>query len=513
MISLAHCRNQKLALFGLGASGFSLARALAAAGADFVCGDDDAQKMHAARRAGFPVADLPATDLDGIDALILAPAIAHRPPDAHPLARRARAARIPLIGDLELFSCALAARHINIPVVAVTGSNGKSTTTALIGHILGEAGHTHRLGGNIGRPVFDLELCEGSRPVDALIIECSSFQIELAPGLAPDTGVLLNLSPDHLDRHRTMRAYGTIKRSLIEASRFAVVGVDDRHGRRFFARLAAPPAIHSPAIHSSAIHRPASDRPASDGQGADVPAAPRAVCAISGRRRLDRGIGIHAGALVERTICAGDNVVDITPSAALRGPHNLQNIAAACAVARRFGVPLAECGKSIARFAGLAHRLETIGRLGNVAFVNDSKATNAAACAGALTSFDKVYWIAGGQMKEGGISSLGAALTHVVHAFLIGEASDAFAETLAHHHVSHTKCGTLERAFEAACRAALGDARARPRESRAVILSPACASFDQFRNFAERGEAFRSLCARQIARACATRGAKRVQPH
>lgn len=453
MTPITSFRGKKVALFGLGGSGAATARALMAGGADVVCWDDGEAARARASESGLTVADLKSADWSQFAALILAPGVPLTHPAPHWSAVAANAAGVEVIGDIELFCRERAALAPHSPFIAITGTNGKSTTTALIAHILREAGHDVQLGGNIGTPILEL-----SPPSDARthVIECSSFQIDLAPSLNPSVGVLLNITPDHLDRHGTMMNYAAVKQRLVQVADAAVIGVDDDYCRAILQ------------------HRKGKVTPISKAAGA----TPHVVSYIDGKLMRD-----------------GKILADLATARALRGAHNGQNAAAAFAACEFAGVPADAIRAGINSFPGLAHRMEEVGRIGSTLFINDSKATNADAAEKALLSFENIYWIIGGKSKEGGIEPLVPLLNKVRKAYLIGAASDDFARSL-YRRVAFEHCGTLDvaasRAAEDAARAG-GDA--------VVLLSPACASYDQFPNFEVRGNHFRDLVAGLMARA------------
>jgi len=434
--------GRRVALFGLGGSGLATARALIAGGAE-VAAWDDGEASRA--KADFALTDLAQADWSGFTSLILSPGVPLTHPRPHWTVERAKAAGVEVIGDIELFARERAARAPDAPLIAITGTNGKSTTTALIAHILREAGRDVQLGGNIGVPALDLA---PPAPGRVHVLECSTFQIDLAPSLNPSVGLLINLTPDHLDRHGTMENYAAIKERLVAASDRALVGLDDDYCRAIAARLVNPVGV-------SAARSP----------GADV--------FIDDHRLYVRS---QAGPLI-----------DLRIAPALRGAHNGQNAAFAFAAARALGVDLATIAKGLASFPGLAHRMEQVAKFGAVLFVNDSKATNADAAEKALLSFHDIFWIVGGKAKEGGIEPLRPLFDRVAKAYLIGASSDAFAATL--QDVAHENCGTLDKAVAAAARDAAASGAPEP----VVLLAPACASYDQFVNFEVRGDAFRAL--------------------
>ncbi|MDR1829089.1 MAG: UDP-N-acetylmuramoyl-L-alanine--D-glutamate ligase [Methylobacteriaceae bacterium] len=455
MIPVTVYSGRKVALFGLGGSGTATALALRAGGAVVEAFDDNPAKLPEAERLGITIRDLKQADWSGYAALILSPGVPFTHPEPHWSVTLARVAQVEVIGDIELFCRQRAREAPSCAFVAVTGTNGKSTTTALTAHILAGAGFDVQTGGNIGKPVLSLAPLTPSR---VYVIECSTFQIDLAPSLEASVGVLLNLSPDHLDRHGGMEHYAALKERLIQAAGFAVIGDDDEFSRAVAERRKGP------FVRIAAAHAP---------QGGGVYA--------DGSRVLEqRGDG------------APERVADLAGIASLRGAHNAQNACAAVATARHYGVAPKVIDAALKTFPGLAHRMEQVGVLGSTIFINDSKATNADSTEKALLSFSNIYWILGGKPKAGGITSLAPLFPKVVKAYLIGQATDEFAATLDGHAV-YEKCGTLENALDAAMR----DATLEPGRENVVLLSPACASYDQFPNFEVRGDRFRELV-RQI---------------
>lgn len=442
--------GKRVALFGLGGSGLATAQALLAGGADVLAWDDNPESADKAAAAGIPTGDLRQADWSGFASLVLSPGVPLTHPKPHWTADLARAAGVEIIGDVEIFCRERTASCPKAPFIAVTGTNGKSTTTALTAHVLQSAGRDTQMGGNIGRAVLTLD---PPRPGRFYVVECSSYQIDLAPSIDPTAGILLNLTPDHLDRHGTMERYAAIKERLVAGSESAVVGVDDA----FCAAVA--------------------DR---------LEAAGRAVVRISQRPTLADGYFADGGALMAARDGRATPVASLDGIGSLRGSHNAQNALAAMAACLKVGLSPAEIQSGLRSFPGLAHRMEEVGRLGPVLFVNDSKATNADAAAPALSSFGRIFWIAGGLPKEGGIESLRGLFPRVAKAYLIGEAAPAFSATLGDA-VPYEIAGTLAAAVTRAAR----DARHGGGAESVVLLSPACASFDQFKNFERRGDAFR----------------------
>jgi UDP-N-acetylmuramoylalanine--D-glutamate ligase len=457
MIPVTSFSGRHVALFGLGGSGLATARALRAGGARVAVWDDSTDSLEKAEAEGLtPVDLLREANWPDFAALVLAPGVPLTHPVPHWTVELARQAGVEIIGDIELFCRERALHAPGAPLIAITGTNGKSTTTALTAHILREAGYDVQMGGNIGVPALQLE---PPSPDRIHVLECSTFQIDLTPSLNPSIGVLLNLTPDHLDRHGSMENYAAIKQRLVAASEFAIVGRDDDWCEAIFQGLKQA---------GRSVVGVANSRPH----------ALAGVVYEAGRLR--RAFALPALKTLE------ENLFDLSRAPNLRGAHNGQNAAAAFSAAERIGLPHDEIGLGLRSFPGLAHRLEQVGRGGSVLFVNDSKATNADATEKALASFDTIYWIAGGRAKAGGIEPLRPLFGRVVKAYLIGEAAEDFAATL-EGHVPYVQCGTLE----AAVAAAADDAAQSEAQEPVVLLSPACASYDQFANFEQRGDAFR----------------------
>lgn len=453
MIPVTTFAGKKVAVFGLGGSGLASASALFAGGADVIGWDDDPPRIEHASRAGIPTADLRAVDWSRIAALVLAPGVPLTHPAPHWTVGLARAAGVEVIGDIELFCRERRRLAPDSIFVAVTGTNGKSTTTALTAHLLASAGFDVQLGGNIGTAILSLA---PPQPGRAHVIECSSYQIDLAPTLDPKIGILLNVSEDHLDRHGTLQEYAAVKERLVaRAQDTAIVGVDDK-----WCQAAA-------------------DR---------IEQAGKKVARVSVRRPLADGLYVQGEQIMHAAGATARPIALIGGIGALRGLHNAQNAACAAAAALALGVDPKAIQQGLWSFPGLAHRMEEIGRRGDVLFVNDSKATNADAAARALACFTDIFWIAGGKPKTGGITSLAEYFPRIRKAYLIGEAAQDFAATLADK-VDHAIVGTLDRAVASAAE----DAAACGLKTAVVLLSPACASFDQYRNFEVRGDVFRAL--------------------
>jgi UDP-N-acetylmuramoylalanine--D-glutamate ligase len=450
-------RGQSVALLGLGGSGLSTARALVAGGAEVAAWDDSPPARERAEAAGIALVDLAQADWRGFRVFVLAPGVPLTHPKPHWTVNLADEAGVPVIGDIELFVRERGVRAPDAPFVAITGTNGKSTTTALIAHVLKEAGREVAMGGNIGVPVLDLPPPAAGR---THVVECSSYQIDLAPSLAPSVGLLINITPDHLDRHGDLARYAAIKERLVAQAEIALVGVDDEHCRDIYVRL---------KVRSG---------------------APRTL-AVSGVESPDADVWVSE----HRVMAKGEAApaADLARARALRGAHNGQNAAFAYAAARALGVERDRIARAFETFPGLAHRMEEVGRFGRVLFINDSKATNADAAEKALMSFHDIHWILGGRPKAGGVEPLRPLFSRVARAYLIGEASDEFARTLTGV-VPFDRYVTLDAAIEAAAEDATQSRAHEP----VVLLSPACASFDQFANFEARGDAFRAHVAKWL---------------
>jgi UDP-N-acetylmuramoylalanine--D-glutamate ligase len=445
MIAVTAYEGRRVGVLGLARSGLAAAEALRLGGARVIAWDDAAAQREAAQKAGIALADLATADLSGMRALVLSPGIPHNFPAPHKVAARAREAGIPIIGDIELL--ALSAREARY--LGITGTNGKSTTTALIGHILKAAGRPSAVGGNIGTAALGLEALE---PGGVYVLEMSSYQLELTPTLVFDGAVLLNITPDHLDRHGGMAGYIAAKERIFKGQgerQFAVVGIDDDICRGIADRLARQRVIR-----------------------------------ISAERAAPGGVSAAGGILVDDSDGGARGVMDLRALDRLPGRHNWQNAAAAFAAVRALGLSADEAAAGIRSFTGLAHRQEKIATISAVRYVNDSKATNADSAANAIVCYERIHWIAGGQAKEGGITSLAPLFPRIARAYFIGAAARAFAAT-AEGRLPYALCGTLANALEEAHR------NAKPGDT--VLLSPACASFDQFSDFEARGDAFRRL--------------------
>jgi len=433
-----------VAVIGLGRAGLPAALRLVAWGADVTAWDDGAAARAAAEAQGLVLRDLREGSFR-FDALLLSPGIPHRLPAPHPIAARAAALGVPVLCDVEFLTAALRAAGPMPLVAGITGTNGKSTTTALLHHILVAAGWRAEAGGNLGAAALSLPLLESGQ---AYVLEMSSYMLERLARTRFNAAVMLNLSPDHLDRHGDMAGYAAAKARIFarqDHTDIAVIGQDD--GARALA--------------------------------AGLPAR---IMPISGTTPQPGGAWAEAGVLRDD---AGA-ILDLRETLALHGDHNAQNAAAAAAVALAWGVSRGDLAEGLMTYPGLPHRAERVGVLDGIPWINDSKATNADSTARALATWGRVVLIAGGTGKDGGIEPLVPLFGHIAHAVLIGRDGPAFAATLAAHGIPHTVAGTLAAAIPAARDAA------RTTGAEAVLLSPAAASWDQFSGFDARGDVFRT---------------------
>ncbi len=452
MIALTSYDQKIAAVLGLSRTGLSACRSLTAGGGRIWAWDDDLERRQLAAKQGIPIVNLDLCNWDRVKSLVLSPGIPLRHPRPHRLVKRAKAAGVPIIGDMEL----LAENQPERRIVGITGTNGKSTTSALIAHVLQNAAIGTQLGGNIGLPVLDLL----PKPLeDIYVLELSSYQLDLTERLKCAVAVILNLSPDHLDRHGGMAGYVRAKRRILrnqEAGNWAVVGIDDAYGQKIYREL-----------------RTAKDRK---------------IVPISIEAEVEAGVSVVDGRLVDDI--DGDHrlIGDLSTVKHLQGSHNWQNAAAAYAAARAFGAAPEQIIQGMTSFPGLDHRMELVGEIGGIRFINDSKATNPEAAARSLACYRPIYWIAGGQPKQDDLEAVLPHLNRVQRAYLIGEAAEQF-QSLLQGKVDTLISGTLDQALADAS----GDARREGFAGATVLLAPACASFDQFPNFEARGEAFKDL--------------------
>jgi len=451
MINLAPIKHmlqgKPIAVVGLGRSGLSVFEACKTAGIETVLWDDNEDMRKAATDRGATVEDIREADFTRFSLLCLAPGIPLTHPEPHWSVGRAKKAGIEVIGDVELFHRA----KPEAKTIAITGTNGKSTTTALTGHILKAAGVDCAVGGNIGEAVLGLpDLPNGS----IYVLELSSYQLDLLGSFSPDISAMLNIAPDHLDRHGGIEGYIAAKERIFRNGGIGVIGVDDAACSDMFSRLKK--------------------------------AGVRKMTAVSVLRPLANGIFVSAeGELFE----GSHPVVDLNTCNALRGQHNWQNAAVAYTLCRAAGVSTDAIVEGLKTFPGLAHRQKIAATINGIAYINDSKATNDDAASRALGTYSPIYWIAGGKPKDGGYAACEKHLDRVHHAFLIGAAAESMAAWLRQFKVRHTLCETLDNAVAAAHKMAQKEQK----DHAVVLLSPACASFDQFKSFEHRGDAFTTL--------------------
>src|SRR3954465_8947565 len=462
MIPSRFYANKTVAIFGLARTGLGAVRALVAGGTQVIAWDDSSTARDLGGQEGAQLMPWREWPWENIAALLLSPGVPLTHPAPHGVVEHANRAKVPVIGDVELFAHEIrpqADQPGRAPVIAITGTNGKSTTTALVGHILNQCGFNAQIGGNIGKSV--LELAPPSAKT-IYVLEMSSFQIDLTPGLKPDVGVLSNLSPDHIDRHGSMENYAGIKARLMRQTARdgqVVIGVDDGFSSAIFTQASA--------ARSSSAHP------------------------VSVGKVLGRGIFVVDGVLYDALAGRAVKVMEMAAALRLPGAHNWQNAALAYGAVKPYVSDIKPIAAAIASFPGLAHRMEDVGHIGKVAFINDSKATNADATARALAVYPDIFWIAGGKPKDGGIEPLSGFFPRIRKAYLIGEAAPQFARTL-DGKASYEMAGVLE----AAVSHAAADAAACSVAAPVVLLSPACASYDQFKDFEQRGDAFRALVAK-----------------
>ncbi len=469
MISLDLYCGKKIAILGLGRSGMASARALKAGGAELIVWDDQKPARENAKQEGFALVDFSKeTHLETIEYLILSPGIIHQGEKKHPIVALAQKKSIPVMGDLELF-----AHYLNhqIPkenrpkLVVITGSNGKSTTTALISHILKSSNRHVQMGGNIGIPVLELEMI-GSEGV--YVIEASSYQLSLTQTLKPDLAVWLNIASDHIEYHGSLEAYILAKENLFlsqEKGDHIIIGVDDPASQRICTELFSKSKAK--------------------------------IIPISSRRALASGVHITGGILWDAMAAEARQILNVqTEIDTLKGRHNAQNLAASYAVCQILKLSKKRITDSLSSFKNLPHRMEIVGNFLNILYINDSKATNIAATIQALKAYRTVYWIAGGQPKKENYETLKTELNHVQRIYLIGEASASMKS--AYETVKPVKeVKTLDRAVAMATYDALKEKYKNP----VILFSPACASFDQYKNFEERGNNFKHIIT-QVQHAC-----------
>lgn len=446
MITAPTYQDKRIGVFGLARSGLATVHSLVASGAKVFAWDDNEAAREQVR--GF-ASDLYTMDFNDLDALVLAPGVPLTHPEPHTLVKKARACNLPIISDIEIFQAARATLPAH-KTIGITGTNGKSTTTALVGHILANAGRKVAIGGNIGTGVLALEpLPNGG----IYVFELSSFQLDLTSSFDSDVAVLLNISPDHLDRHGSMAGYIAAKSRLVEQqgkNGTAVIAVDDQPSR-------------------------------------EVAATCRSVVLVSSLTTFETGVSVKNGILIDDIDGQAARVGSLADVQSLQGAHNWQNAAAAYGACRTIGLSPEEIYEGLCNFPGLAHRQEIVPFRGDIRVVNDSKATNVDAATRALQTYDRIRWIAGGRAKDDDFSALGRSVGTVSKAYLMGEAARAIGNAM-----PSTLPVEYYPAMADAVTAAVSDAE----QGDTILLSPACTAFDQFANFEKRGEAFKEILSR-----------------
>ncbi|EYS92621.1 UDP-N-acetylmuramoylalanine-D-glutamate ligase [Bartonella bacilliformis str. Heidi Mejia] len=459
MISVECYKGKKVALFGLGKSGLATAQALISGGAEVIAWDDNPAGVEAACKENIATRDLHHEDWSEFVALILAPGVPLFYPKPHWVVDKARQENVEVIGDIELF--VRARNHFlqqydfcdwDVPFIAITGTNGKSTTTTLLVHLLEQMGYDVQMGGNVGTAILTLKPFVKKR---IYVIECSSFQIDLAPSLQPTIGILLNLTPDHIDRHGTFAHYAQVKGLLVSRASHALISVDDAACKTLYQQLV------------DEKHQ---------------------VEAISKKHFVENGFYVEGTQLFSVRHRQRHMLVDLAAVTSLRGSHNAQNALMVLATLQALKITDPHLERHLVSYAGLAHRMQQVRKIGSVLFINDSKATNADASAVALATFDDIFWILGGKAKEGGIDALRKFFPKIRKAYLIGEAAEDFVRV-----IGSSFPISMSLTLENAVREAAIDASHEKVKEAVVLLSPACASYDQFKDYEMRGEAFISF--------------------
>ena len=456
MIKLQGSSNENFVVLGLGRSGMTSARALNASGANVICWDDDAEKRSLASSKGLRViGSVSDFDWESIDRLIISPGVPHHFPLPHPMVSAAVSAGVLIDNDVGLFFQSIATKSwdkfsVRPRIVAVTGSNGKSTTASLLHHIFLKRGYKSQLAGNIGRGVLDIDPPENN---ELIVLELSSYQIEVARILSPDLAIFTNFSADHLERHGGIGGYLAAKRRLFTEGcpDYSIIGVDELAGLNLAQQLSA-------SIGDESIIR---------------------VSATKQMRRFDWSIFLDAGYLVEHRKGKQINSTDLKVFDNFVGPHSYQNAASAYAACRALGMSPRKIVEAMKGFDGLAHRSQKIAAVNGITFINDSKATNVESAMMSLNAYENIRWICGGQQKDGGLSKLNSVTQKVRRAYVIGAEAENISKQLTCESVV---CGDMRQAVECAVKdSESGDV---------VLLAPAASSFDQYDNFERRGEDF-----------------------
>ncbi|MCH2547418.1 MAG: UDP-N-acetylmuramoyl-L-alanine--D-glutamate ligase [Alphaproteobacteria bacterium] len=452
MIRLPRYKNASVGVFGLGTAGQAAIASLLQSDAKVYAWDDNANscaQLAESKAKNLTVKNFTQWPWQEMDCVILSPGVPLTHPQPHEVVRLAQKNAVRLVGEVDiLYEARPDARYVGI-----TGTNGKSTTTALIGHVLQENGLSAQVGANLGVPALALTTTGAE---DIYVLEMSSYQLDLMHTTRFNVAVLLNITPDHLDRHGDMAGYIAAKQRIFQHQKSedaAFIGVDDAYSCKLYDAIRQRNTQH--------------------------------VTPLSITQTNNTAIHVDSNGVLHDPTTTPVFRYDLTQLQRLKGAHNWQNIAAAYGVARYFAIDSNAIMRTIYNFSGLPHRLELVAQLGNVQFINDSKATNAEAAARALAPFDNIYWLVGGRAKAGGIDALAPYFNKITHAYLMGEAEDSFAQSL-EGKVAYTKCGTLKNALHMANEAAQDN-----KKETVVLLSPACASFDQWKSFEARGDAFR----------------------
>jgi len=450
MIDLTHCSGKSYYVIGLGKTGKSVLQSLSAAGAMISLWDDNMDILNSVGGSNFSIIDPQSVNVSEFDSIILSPGINENVEPYSDLIECARKNGIPIICDVQLFMDELDSRNLRNKVIMITGTNGKSTTTMLLCHLMESLGYDVQIGGNLGNKcVLEFDFHKTDR---IFVIEMSSFQIALCPNIKPNIGILLNITADHIDRHKSFENYKNIKFSMfgkqdtndfsiIEKNTFQDFGSLDSNLRGkivLFEHLISKPNDILEVIDKSRSESPI-------------------------KYELNEGI-------------------------VLNSKTNLANLAACVACMQIMGHSWNEYSPALNTFRGLEHRVELVARLNKVSYINDSKATNAAASKGALQSFTNIFWILGGIEKYGGLSDITENLGNVKKAYLIGTAAESFSEILSNVNISNEVCRTLRNAISNSTKDALTLS-----EEATILFSPACSSYDQFSNFVERGNKFKEI--------------------
>ncbi len=443
--------NKAVAVFGLGLSGLSTVKALRVANIKAIAWDDNEESKNKAEALGADIKDLTKIDLSDFAALILSPGVPYTF-EPHAVVENANRYNLEIIGDIEV----LYRNGLPCKTIGITGTNGKSTTTALMAHVLNECGVKTQMAGNIGTPVFELDL----KDIDALVLEISSYQMDLCPSFRPDISMLLNITPDHLDRHGSLKNYAQAKANILGGNGLGLVSVDDDFSQSIFDRVFLKEE--------------------------------RKTIPISMKLEIPEGIFVKDNILYQNHLGENKKIFDVGNFETLKGQHNHQNITFVYRAAKEFNLNDENILKAIASFSGLPHRQYLVLEKDNISYINDSKATNAEAAAKALSSYDNIFWIVGGRAKEGGLNGLEIFKDKIVKTYVIGECAQEFGQWLLHHGFGFEINETLEVAVPRANQDAQKFSKEHNQKS-VVLLSPATASWDQFKSFEDRGDAFSKL--------------------